>query len=126
MAVANNRYDTVRHTLHAVLDEMVSDSIASREGHLESMSGGVKNKDEDEEKVGTGTGLWSCRRVNTSATTATATATTTAAEQEEQEEEEVEVTGDSGVCSDVLVVCGTLYAMPHVRRALGILEPKYV
>ena len=31
---------------------------------------------------------------------------------------------DTAVCSEVLVVCGTLYAMPQVRRALGIIEPK--
>jgi hypothetical protein len=30
----------------------------------------------------------------------------------------------TGVCTEVLVVCGTLYAMPHVRRSLGIFEPK--
>lgn len=33
------------------------------------------------------------------------------------------IDGDSDVCSEVLVVCGTLYAMPHVRRSLGIREP---
>jgi len=31
--------------------------------------------------------------------------------------------GESDVCSEVLVVCGTLYAMAHVRRSLGIREP---
>ena len=28
------------------------------------------------------------------------------------------------VCRQVVVICGTLYAMPHIRRALGIVEPK--
>lgn len=85
--VVPSRYEDNNHTLHAVVDHIIQDSLSQQveaeniadvatcvSAHAHEVPGGVRE----------------------------------------------------GVCSEVLVVCGTLYAMPHVRKSLGIDEPKYV
>lgn len=91
--VVASGYDALYDTLHAVLDQMASDAIASAGTDMS-----VQNSE------------WSCRSVSA----------------KKDEGEERGNASSVAVCPDVLVVCGTLYAMPHVRRALGVLEPKYV
>ena len=68
--IVSSRFNATHNTLHAVLNQIVQDSVSDQTISLEAEG------------------------------------------------------GDVGVCRDVLVVCGTLYAMPHVRWSLGIREPK--
>lgn len=102
--IAASRYDALHNTLHDVLNEMIGDTLHVTPQEISTAVGGSHICVEE----GMGSGLLSRHQANT-----------TGADGPQVE------TGDVGVvCTDVLVVCGTLYAMPHVRRTLGIMEPK--
>ena len=100
--VVASRYATTHNTLHTVLNQMIQNSLAGQD-----IDEGVCVDDSS------GPMLSSSANLHDSSVSVAKTSG-----------------GDSdgdcgaGVCTEVLVVCGTLYAMPHVRRSLGIFEPK--